>query len=285
MHPDEFLSFALGGARVGVLKPLSAVLPARSRTVDDAFLVEIDGTRRVAHMEYVRRHQGQDELGLDVAEAQVRLFRREGVLVLSFAWDLYGKPGGPLLRDQELSFGIGSKCSYRMVNLRGQRVEDLLLSGPAGLWPLAPLFEGGASEGAIQKTAAAIGGLGLPPSTEADYLAVLYFIAEREGLPLQMLARYIPRRKMMESQLYKEIFQEGEDRGKAEGKAESLLRFFLRRFDYINEALSRRVLLETRTELLDLWFDEAVMLPDASKLPALIERILRTPAPASEPTP
>jgi hypothetical protein len=54
-HPAEFLSFALRGARVHVLKPLSAVLPARSRTVDDAFLVEINKKRRVAHMEYVRR--------------------------------------------------------------------------------------------------------------------------------------------------------------------------------------------------------------------------------------
>jgi hypothetical protein len=90
---------------------------------------------------------------------------------------------------------------------------------------------------------------------------------------------------MMESQLYKEIFGEGEARGRAEGEAKALLRFFLRRFDYINEALSRRVLQETRTELLELWLDEVATLPDASKLPALVERILRTPAPTSEQTP
>ena len=89
----------------------------------------------------------------------------------------------------------------------------------------------------------------------------------------------------MESQLYKEIFGEGKAEGRAEGQAKALLRFFLRRFDYINEAVSRRVLLETRTELLELWFDEAMMLPDATKLPALVERILRTPAPASAPNP
>ena len=277
--PADFIAFALGGATVRVVSPLSAALPSRSRTIDEAFLAEINGTQLVAHLEYVRRHQTEEELGVDVVEAQVRLFRRERVPVQSLVFDLYGRHKGELLRDRELTFGVGSKSSYRQINLRGQPVEDLLRSGPAALWPLAPLFLGGNTAEGVQHAAAAILGRGLSSATEADHLSVLYFIAEHEGLPLQLLKRYIPRSKMIESQLYKEIFKEGEDQGELKGQARTLLRVLLRRFDYLDEDLSRRILAETRQDLLELWLDDALAIPSAEKLPPLVERILRTALP------
>jgi hypothetical protein len=77
-QPADFIAFGLGEVAVEVLGPLSTALPARDRDVDGVFLVSLEGEVLVAHLEYHRRHQSIDELAVDVAEAQVRLFRREG---------------------------------------------------------------------------------------------------------------------------------------------------------------------------------------------------------------
>jgi hypothetical protein len=92
-----------------------------------------DGVQRLAHIEFHRRHQGQDELAIDVAEAQIRLFRREHVEVISFVWDLYGRVGEPVLSSCVLVFGEGSQSQYRRINLRGMSFRDLLAQGPPAL--------------------------------------------------------------------------------------------------------------------------------------------------------
>jgi hypothetical protein len=48
------------------------------------------------------------ELGTDVAEAQIRLFRREGLPVLSQLWDLYGEPDESVVEDRTFHFGVTS---------------------------------------------------------------------------------------------------------------------------------------------------------------------------------
>jgi hypothetical protein len=45
-------------------------------------------------------------LAIDVTEAQIRLFRRERVPVLSLVWDLYGKETEPLLSKRTFRFGV-----------------------------------------------------------------------------------------------------------------------------------------------------------------------------------
>jgi hypothetical protein len=76
------------------------------------YLFVSGGVQRLAHIEFHRRHQGQDELAMDVAEAQIRLFRRERVEVISFVWDLYGRVGEPVLSSCVLVFGEGSQSSW-----------------------------------------------------------------------------------------------------------------------------------------------------------------------------
>src|SRR4051812_20686316 len=95
-EPAHFIGFALGDPSVRVIEPVPSVLPARGRDIDGAYVIALgeapDANERVAHIEFYRRHQGAREIGADIAEAQVRLFRREGKLVVSHMWDLYGDP-------------------------------------------------------------------------------------------------------------------------------------------------------------------------------------------------
>lgn len=80
---------------------------------------------------------------------------------------------------------------------------------------------------------------------------------------------------MIESQFYQSILQEGE----AIRQAKALLRLLLRRFDYVDESLSARVLAETRMPLLESWFDDAAILADEDALRSLVTRIKSIPQP------
>lgn len=295
-QPADFIAFGMGGA-VQVRGALGGALPARNRDVDDLFLIVWQGREWVLHLEYHRRHQSQEELALDVVEAQARLRRREGRPVLTQVWDLYGERGGRLLEDRVVPFGgapggAASQCAYRRVNLRALRAQSLLLEAPPALWPLVPLTADGARVEAVRAARDAIEGRSdVTGQVKADHLAVLLFMAAAEGLAMDVLRAYIPKEKMMESELYREIFEEGaaegeargEARGKAEGKADTLIRILLRRFHFVDDLLSQRVRAETRIEVLDAWLDEAVLTQDEAGLGTLVEHIKRTPLPPAAP--
>jgi predicted transposase YdaD len=222
-EPGDFIQFALGGGPVEVLRPVESALPSRGRDVDGGYFFVSGGVQRLAHIEFHRRHQGQGELAIDVAEAQIRLFRREHVEVISFVWDLYGRAGEPVLSSCVLVFGEGSQSQYRRINLRGMSFRDLLAQGPPALWPLAPLTRDGATGEAVQAVRDAIEGQAeLSASRRADHLTVLWFIAEAEDVAVELLQVYIQREKLMQSELYRSIFAEGKQEGRQEGKQEGL---------------------------------------------------------------
>src|SRR5580704_244412 len=87
-EPADFIEFGLGGARFRILEPTPSVLPSRGRDIDGAYAIAIgdvpegapvpDDQKQLVHIEFYRRHQSATEIGTDIAEAQVRLFRREG---------------------------------------------------------------------------------------------------------------------------------------------------------------------------------------------------------------
>ena len=103
--PADFIRFALGDPGITVLSALPSGLPTRGRDVDGVYLVARGATRIVVHVEFHRRHQGLSDLATDVAEAQIRLFRREGLPVLSQLWDLYGQPNEAVVEDRTLFYG------------------------------------------------------------------------------------------------------------------------------------------------------------------------------------
>ena len=52
---------------------------------------------------------------------------------------------------------------------------------------------------------------------------------------------------------------------------------FLRRFNYTDDALAKRIRAETRPSVLESWFDDALMLADEQALHGMVDRIKQTP--------
>jgi hypothetical protein len=140
-QPDDFVRFALRDPAVRVLGPVPSGLPSRGRDIDGAYFIERGGDHLVAHFEFHRRHQSAKELAVDVGEAQIRLYRREALEVVSLVWDLYGTPAGPVVEERTFAYGAKilkkvSRVVYLRVNLRGLGWQALLAEAPlrSGRW-------------------------------------------------------------------------------------------------------------------------------------------------------
>lgn len=83
---------------------------------------------------------------------------------------------------------------------------------------------------------------------QADHLAVLFFVGEAEGLATQ-----VPR----------------------------VVRILFRRLGYVEEAIPQRVRAETRQDVLESWYEEALNVIDESAAQRLVEHIRRSPPPVS----
>ena len=275
--PADFIRFGLADPSVRVLAPVPSVLPARGRDIDGAYVItgagpqvadaEIPASdKRLVHLELHRRHQGLEDLGLDVAEVQVRLYRRERKRVVSHVWDLYGDPGAPVIEERTLAYGeAGSRCVYARINLRGLAWEELLANGPPALWSLVALTRGGATKPVIRRTRDAITARTKWTGAErADHLAVLWFVSEAEGVPGKLMRTVFSEERLMESELYRSIFGKGEARGKAEGKAEAVLAVLAARGIAVSDLLRDRVLHCTDVATLDVWIRRAATASTAS---------------------
>lgn len=207
----DLLAFALDDATVEVIKPVKVSLPARGRDVDGSFRVRTRGDERVAHVEFHRRNQSRDDLAVDVAEAQIRLYRRERVEVLSLVWDLYGDRAAPVLSTCALTYASGSVSRYTRINLRGTVWHALLSGKHRALWPLVALTADGACEEGVRAAHDAIVARDdLSASRKADHLAVLWFVAEREDVAVTIMQTYIREEELMQSALYQQIVARGE---------------------------------------------------------------------------
>jgi hypothetical protein len=202
-----------------------------------------------------------EELAIDVAEAQIRLFRRERLLVWSLVWDLYGKPEEPLLKACTLPFGAAldrasSQCVYQRVNLRGL----------------------GASKAAVVRVRDAIEGrVELSEAERADHPAVLWFVAGAEGLPVQVVRSWISEGRLMESELYRSIFEEFEAKGRVTGDAarmaETIVRILMRRMGELDLAIREKIRGLSDIDTLTLWYEEALDVVDAEGARKLAETI------------
>ncbi len=273
--PADFIGFALGDAAVRVLEPVPTVLPSRGRDVDGAYLIARGGApkevtaedKRVAHVELHRRHQALLDLAVDVAEAQIRLFRRERRLVVSHVWDLYGDADAPVF-DRVRRRGFALRLSS------GQparpRLEELLSRAPPALWPLVALTRDGACEQVLERARDAIDARTTwSPAERADHLAVLWFVAEAEGVAGKLMRAYLSEERLMESELYKSIF----GKGAAKGKAESILTVLSARGIAVSDTIRERVLGCTDMATLDVWVRRAAVAPTAAA-------VVRAKAPA-----
>jgi predicted transposase YdaD len=291
-EPADFARFALRDRKLRVLGPVEAGLPSHGRDVDGTYFVESHGHKKIAHFEFHRRHQSQTELAIDVGEAQIRLYRREGLAVVSLVWDLYGAADEPVLEERTFTYGakVSKRCSqvvYLRVNLRGLRYKELLAKAPPALWPLVALTRDGASARAVIAAKEAIEArTDLSAADQADHLAVLWFIGEAEDVPVQVMKEYITQEKLMASSLYQSIFEKGVARGRTEGEAKGeaqhcakmVVRHLARRVGEIDPAVAARIRSVQDLDTLEGWLEEALAATDAEGARRLIERIGKRPA-------
>jgi hypothetical protein len=217
-RPEDFIRFGLGDPSIELLEPAEAALPARpsgNRDVDGGYRFRWDEELLVGHVEFHRRHTSRKSLALDVGEAQIRFHRREGLRVVSFVWDLYGKADEPLLARRRYRYGASdeakkpaSQVTYRRVNLRALGYEALLSSAPPTLWPLVALTHDGATEAGVKAARNAIvARRDLREGERADHLAVLRFVGERENVAIAVLEAYISERELMASTAIVEVLR------------------------------------------------------------------------------
>jgi predicted transposase YdaD len=264
-------------------------LPSRGRDIDGSYFVLQNGVQVIAHIEFHRRHQSLEELAIDVAEAQIRLYRRERCPVVSHVWDLYGDRAGPLMKPRRLAIGPGSHSTYVRINLRAMTWRKLLAKAPPTLWPLVPLTRDGATEIAVKTARDAITSEHDQNSIrQADHLAVLWFVAEAEDVPTQIVKSYIREAQLMESALYKSIFAQGEARGEARGEsrgesrayAKTINKLLLRWLGTVDSSLLQRVATFPDRDIRAAWHDEALELNNAESARKLLEKIQNTPSPS-----
>jgi hypothetical protein len=281
-NPADFIRFGLADDTVTVVESIPSDLPSRGRDVDGGYRILRGKKAGVAHIEFHRRHQSAEELAIDVAEAQVRLYRRERVRVVSFVWDLYGAPDKPLLEERTLKFGakglaLASRCVYVRVNLRALSAEALLASAPPALWPLVALTRDGATEEGVRKACDAIEARSeLSEAMRADHLAVLWFVAEAEGVAVEVMKVYISKEKLMESVLYKSIFAEGEARGRAEAHASTLVRLLTHRLGVLDPDLRRRIRSCSDADTLETWAEEVFLATEESTVRRVVDKIAKS---------
>ncbi len=185
---------------------------------------------------------------------------------MSHVWDLYGDASAPLLERRTYAYGEdGSVCVYRRVNLRALGWSELLAQAPPSLWPLVALTRDGASEAAIEETRDAIEGrTAWTEGARSDHLAVLWFVAEAEGVAARLMQEYLSEDRLMESELYKSIFGKGEARGKVQGKAESVLAVLAARGIAVSNTVRERILTCTDIPTLDAWLGRAAVASTAA---------------------
>ncbi len=152
-------------------------------------------------------------------------------------------------------------CVYRRVNLRGLGCNELLTQAPPSLWPLVALTRDGAREPAIEAARDAIDARrAWSPSERADHLTALWFVAEAEGVPAKLIREYLSEERLMESELYKDIFGKGE----AKGEAKSILAVLAARGIPVRPAVRERILGCSDIATLDVWIQRAAVAPTAS---------------------
>lgn len=274
-QPADFVRFALRDPSAQVLGPVPSGLPTRSRDIDGAYFIHAGGEKLLAHFEFHRRHQRLEELAIDVGEAQIRFRRREGLDVLSLVWDLYGSGAEPVFEERCFTHGAkvlkkSSRVVYLRVNLRGLGWKALLAKAPPALWPLVALAREGATEEAVHEARDAIvARTELTAAEQADHLAVLWFVAEAEDVPVQMMKEYITEERLMASTLYQSIFE----KGAARQCADTIVQILIRRMGALDTTVATQIRSVSNVETLNVWLSEAIELQDAEGARRFVEKI------------
>jgi hypothetical protein len=117
----------------------------------------------------------------------------------------------------------------------------------------------------------------LTATERADYLAVLWFVAEAEKVPVRVMREYITEQELMASTLYQSIFKKGEAlgemRGEAKNCAKTIVRLLIHWLGALDPEVRERIRTMSDLDTLNVWHDEALFLRDAEGAQRLADRI------------
>ena len=111
----------------------------------------------------------------------------------------------------------------------------------------------------------------------ADHLAVLWFLAEAEGVSTRVMKAYISEERLMESELYKNILAKGEARGEAKSHVETIIGILTERLGALDPAIRERIRAVSDVETLGAWMQDVIRVRDAEAARRLVEKIQKAP--------
>ncbi|MRG91979.1 hypothetical protein GF068_08580 [Polyangium spumosum] len=115
----------------------------------------------------------------------------------------------------------------------------------------------------------------LSSGERADYLAVLWFVAEAEKVPTRLLKLYMSEERLMESELWLSAVAKGE----ARTQAETVIRILTRRLGGLEPTLQERIRGRADRETLATWYEAAIAVDDAEDAQRLVEVIRKASLP------
>jgi hypothetical protein len=118
---------------------------------------------------------------------------------------------------------------------------------------------------------------GLTSSQRANRESILWFVAESEGLPLEVLERLFSEEELMQSTLFDRAEQRGQERGALRTRHEILAQLLAVRMGAIDPAVRERIYAEATPETLEAWLAEAMLATDAGAARQLAEKIRNAP--------
>ena len=100
-------------------------------------------------------------------------------------------------------------------------------------------------------------------------MAVLWFVAEAEDVPVQLLKGLLSEEELMASTLYQSAFE----RGEAKNRADTIVRVLMLRLGSLDVSVRERIRSVEDVETLQVWQDEALATVDAGGAEWLVEKI------------
>ena len=89
----------------------------------------------------------------------------------------------------------------------------------------------------------------------------------------------------MASTLYRSIFEKGRAEGRAQGRAkrcaDTIVQILVRRAGTLDAAVAERIRAVSNPDVLDVWLNEALDIPDAAGAQRLIKKIRKATATAA----
>ncbi len=219
-HADDYVSWLLSSG-CQLLKKHPTDLPETERRADIVCEISYEDSTFILHVEFQQYRPSDEPMPFRMTEYAIRLWKKHhlpicGVVIYLLKEADVNDPGYfslvcPLDKEQVM------RCHYKVVRLWEIDGQRLLESNTVGLYPLIPLTRLENPEETLKQAIKEIRDI-KQEQTKADLLFGTWLLSESKADIRNWLEVLIRREEMMESQLCREIMEEGRLIGLEEGK-------------------------------------------------------------------